>query len=251
MATSVERRGYQTPKTKQPGFASAFLGLLVAGLAGYAFMNSPFFSITKVQVKGTVELSGEEVVLISRVTSRDNIFRINLAKVHARIAQSPRIESVVVRRMYPSTLSVAVVERRGVSLLPYGDYFLELDEHGVPTSIIEEFSRSRLPVITGRRPAGVSLGKPVRDADLIEALRVPAGLSQSTLAALSEVRADNINDIVLYTSNGVRIRWGAAIEEKGKSALLDSIISSLATGEVKARYIDISVPNMPVIAGAE
>ena len=238
-------------KPGKTGFISLLLALLVAGLAGYAFMSSPFFSVSKVEVRGNLQLSSEELVFLSQVTSRDNIFRLNLQRVRKRIGQSPRIESVTVARHYPSTLRLTIVERRGVALLPYSNYFLELDGHGVPISIVEEFTRSRLPLISGHRPAGVSLGKVVRDADLVAALRVPASLSPDTLAALSEIRAADLNDIVLYTTKGVRVRWGAVMEPEGKAELLDSIVASLSTGQVKARYIDISVPNMPVVAEDE
>lgn len=230
-------------------FTTAFLSLLVFGLAIYAFLSSPFFKVSKVRVTGAKVLSSEEVVILTGVTANDNIFRLSASKVAKRVMGSPRIASVSVTKRFPSTLEVRVLERRPVVLIPYSTYYLDVDGLGVPVSMVSDLASSRLPLLTGRPLLAVSLGRAVNDADFREVVTIPASLRDDTLSRLSEIDGDNLNDVVLYTIDGVRIRWGAPEANRRKATILDSILASLDDGSLVSTNIDISSPGTPVISG--
>lgn len=250
MRTAV-RRGRNRSKKQENGFISVFLGMIVIGLAGYAFLNSPFFKVSKVEVIGAVTYSSEEILMLSGINTNDNILKIRPKAIASRLADKPKIKSVTVRRILPSTLQITLKEREAIALFPYSTYFLEIDREGVPITIVEDISKSRLPLITGIRASGVKLGRPISNKEFLSILRVPASLSKSARNSLSEIHAESTDDIVIYSTNGVKIHWGEAKVNSRKANIFDEIMASLPNKELKTAYIDISVPESPVIAGGE
>lgn len=74
-------------------------------------MTSPFFKISKLEIKGNRVLNKSDIKQLLGPVFGKNIFRVNLNSVIDRLSGNPWIESAVIRRKFPNSLIVQTTER--------------------------------------------------------------------------------------------------------------------------------------------
>lgn len=100
-------------------------------LTGWALWSSPLLGVREVRVAGTKLLTPAEVGQAAAVAEHAPLPRLDLGEIAARVAALPPVERVEVRRDWPDTLVIEIVERTAVAVVPVGDQFHVIDSHGV------------------------------------------------------------------------------------------------------------------------
>jgi cell division protein FtsQ len=124
--------------------------LVVRGLQAVAF-----FQITEIEVTGNAALSQEELRRGAGVMlHRTSLIGLDPGAIEAKLAANPWVAKVSVRRDFPSTLRITVVENHPVALLHTGDGesdgdLVYLDARGTPFLSLTPGAESDFPVITG------------------------------------------------------------------------------------------------------
>jgi cell division protein FtsQ len=177
----------------RPRMAKAVLYLVapgvVIGLAvwgGSVFMrsvrHSVFFELREIRTAGLERLKKSEVMNHLPTPSGKTIFDLNLASLQGALLTEPWIKEVNVRREYPDTLSVRVVERRPVAVLAGRPASAIVDDTG---SVIEQWPSTEeipsawagLPVVHGIEAAALRRRDPravTGFSAALEILRTPS-----------------------------------------------------------------------------
>jgi cell division protein FtsQ len=109
-------------------FSTTFL---LAGLQLGKWVNKDAgFSVQKVMVTGCKVLSEQEVLAAAKVPMHKSIFDVEFAPIAKRIEALPFVQRVQVSRIFPSTLVLAVEERRPLALINNAGLW-PVDEQGV------------------------------------------------------------------------------------------------------------------------
>ncbi len=88
------------------------------------------FSVQKVMVTGCRALSEPDVLAIAKVPMHKSIFDVEFAPIAKRVATLPFVRRVEVSRIFPSTLVIAVEERRPLVVVNNAGLW-PVDEQGV------------------------------------------------------------------------------------------------------------------------
>lgn len=221
-----------TRKTKRGSrlrvvLVSIAVALVALGL-GWVVLFSPVFALKTVAIEGTTLLPVEEVETAAAAPIGLPLARVSERQVAERVAALPAVAEVKVTRTWPSTLRIAVTERRPVLRVGDGDNVMVVDREGAvfrahpPAGLLE----GRGPIEDSRLLAGV--------AALVESL--PPELHNRSV--LVEFRSANA--IMLRLDDDREIFFGSAdqAEIKGQVAL------ALVRG-TNAQHIDVSAPSRP------
>ncbi|MCI0695244.1 FtsQ-type POTRA domain-containing protein [candidate division KSB1 bacterium] len=115
-------------------YGKAFLfstTFLLAGLQLGKWVNKDTgFRVQKVTVIGCKTLSEPEVLAAAKAPLNKSIFDVEFAAITKRVETLPFVERVQVSRIFPSTLVIAVQERRPLALINNAGLW-PIDEHGV------------------------------------------------------------------------------------------------------------------------
>jgi len=115
-------------------YGKAFLfstTFLLAGLQLGKWVNKDTgFRVQKVVVTGCKTLSEPEVLAVAKAPLHKSIFDVEFAAITKRVEALPFVERVQVSRIFPSTLVIAVQERRPLALINNAGLW-PIDEHGV------------------------------------------------------------------------------------------------------------------------
>ena len=131
-------------------FALTMIGVLSVGLVlGYHYLlNSPYFMVRKVSLKGLNRVTREEVLNRTGLDKPVNIMALRLGNLAENIEAVPWVESVVLTRKLPDTINIEIRERQPVALVSLGSLYY-LDETGRHFKKVGPREKPELPIITG------------------------------------------------------------------------------------------------------
>ena len=212
------------------------------------FLYSPAFDVREVTVKGNAYFSEQEVIELARVPKSRNMLLVRSEGIIERILMAPRMEAAEIRKRYPSRMEITVKERTTVAYLPYGGFFIDLDENARAIGVSEAITDPNVPIITGIVPTFVLLGgtvEPAAEAELASMLG--SELTGRKVPGISEVNVKDMQDIVIITNDGSRIMLGASDGIAVRLAMALDILSGARARKQAFKYIDVRVAERPVL----
>jgi cell division protein FtsQ len=230
---------------------SVFILLIL--ISAYLFLHSSFFAIDKIYVSGLQNVSKNEVVKLSGLSSGINIFSINEKLCCQAIEIHPLIKSSKVLRHLPRQIEIQVKERTIWALVPYQGSLLCIDNEGVCIDKLNSFSLINYPIITmDKLPEYVSLGQTIDERGITLARQIWNALDADQQKEISELHYQNSKgEILIYTSRGTEVRWGKEdrMEEKvsffGQMLKLEKDMEN--KGEDAMDYVDLRFKGQPVV----
>lgn len=219
-------------------------GVGIAGYEGYRFTSRVELAILPleaIEVSRLRHLSREEVVAQSGVRPGDSMLGLRLRRIGEQLAKNPWIEKVKVRRYFPHTLAIEVVEREPVAVVNMG-FFYYLDAKGEVFKPLTHGDSLNYPVITGvteedlaRDPAGTK--RALKGA--VELMGLLGKERSFSLADVSEIHIDKGFGFTLFTAaGGVPVRLGNdGLAEK--LARFAKVYGELREQMTTVEYIDL------------
>lgn len=239
---------YARKATHGFSFWGCLLVVLVVFITAYTLLQSPYFNVGEIEVKGNHRVGSDEVISLSGLLTGENIFKLDLKEAEGRIGSLPLIKTVKIKRELPSRILITVVERKPLVLIPVDSRYILVDEEGV--CLYEgDVADAEIPIITGfSLPRTPLPGEVVRGKNLLTGLSVVKELPEQLASGLSEVNVSGLGrQVVLYTIDGVQCRLGQPEQVAEKGDLLLQVMNKLKRENKNILYIDLSVVGRPVV----
>lgn len=227
------------------------LRLLVAAVAvvavvagGVAALQSPLTDVDRVRVAGARMTTRAEVLRVAGLDRRRQLLDVDPARIAARVERLPWVGTATVRRSWPSTVAIAVTERRPVLVAPVGagERWALLDATGRVLAL-EPTRRPGFPALS----RGPEPGRPgtTIDGRALVALRVAAALPADLGVEVGDVvMADDGGVDLALLPSGV-VRFGDAADLPAQLEALVTVLGAVERESVAV--IDVRVPSAPTI----
>ncbi|MCU7723545.1 FtsQ-type POTRA domain-containing protein [Actinoplanes sp. KI2] len=203
--------------------------LVVAGALTWVVYGTSVLAVRQVKVVGVQTIDPVQVEQAVDVPPDEPLARVDLGAVRARVRAIPAVDRVTVKRGWPSTLVVEVVERTAVAAVPTGPGKLSLiDETGTP---YREVTRrpDGLPLIRTAAPGAA-------DLNTRSALKVLGALSPELREQLVEISVAAPAQIHLQLTGNRTVVWGDDTENDTKSRVATALLKKAH------QEIDVSAP---------
>ncbi len=79
------------------------------------FFDNPDYQLSKIEMQTDGTLQREQILNIADLREGENIFRVNLARVHDRLQHLPQVDEVQVVRKMPDEIDIRIVERKPIA----------------------------------------------------------------------------------------------------------------------------------------
>jgi cell division protein FtsQ len=216
-----------------------------AARAGKAFfLDSAYFSVREIQVRGGDRVSGGEFVALAGLKHGMNIWKIDPAAIEKKFAKHPWVRRVLVRREFPRRVVVEVEERAPRAVIAMGKLYY-VDSDGVVFAEVGEGDKLGLPMITGLRPEQLSASDPALRQRLQEALRLGEMMVIDS-HKLSEIHFAGPQRVVVYTTaypTALHMGWGDWDDKVGR---VKHVLSLWKGHEDRLASLDVSVRGQAV-----
>lgn len=185
--------------------ALAGCGALVGGVVcSYHWLcRSDFFQVTSIDIIGSQEVSKETILQLAGVDVHANLLALDLDRMAPRIRSYGWIDTVNLRKEWPSRLRIEVRERRPVALLntPKGLYYI--DNKGQPFAPLTGQDELDFPIITGLENALTFHGNSVQIDSAFERMQAILNFIGYARRGSSSLPAQNISQVHFSKGNGV------------------------------------------------
>ena len=202
------------------GFCVAvYLGALEC--AKRFFFENPEYQLKTIEVQTDGTLQRDQIVEVADLHEGENIFKINLARVHDRIQQLPQVDDVQVVRKLSGEIDIRVVERKPVAWLTsekeFSDPFVSdaaflVDARGVlmkQKKLLPEYLG--LPLILGCSSESLEAGKIVESSEAktaLELLRLSVRSFMQTRFQIRDIDVSKGYCLLVTDKNHTRITFG-------------------------------------------
>jgi cell division protein FtsQ len=211
--------------------AAALATLLVAG--GWVVGWTSLLGVRTVTVTGVRTLPAADVLTAAAVPRGEPLARVDTGAVARRVTAIPGVARVAVSRSWPSTLRIAVTERRGVAVVSRQGTWWLVDGTGV---LFQRLSAAP-PGLPRLAVPDVGPDDPATRA----ALSAVAALSPRIRAQVRVVAAAKPEAVRLELSGGRTVVWGSADDSAAKAEALQALLGR------PGRTYDVSTPEVVTV----
>ena len=185
------------------------------------FFENPDYQLSTIEVQTDGTLQREQILKVADVREGENIFRLNLARIHDQLQQLPQVDEVLVMRKLPGEIDIHVIERKPVAWItdekqivdPFasGAAFL-VDARGVlmkEKKLLPEYLG--LPLITGCASEPLEAGKVVESFEAkaaLELLRLSTRSFMQTRFQIREIDVSKGYCLFVTDKNHTRVTFG-------------------------------------------
>ena len=179
-------------------------GFFFLALVAWGLTRSPFLDVDHVRVTGTSRTTPAEITTASGVHKGMAMFDVDSGGAAARLRASPWILRAHVERHWPATVTISVVERVPVAVVPAKTGVAVVDRTGRVIAT-QPAPPPGLPMLLGLPPAGpASTRVGGRAADLLAvAQAMPPQVAQRVIGVAALL-------VVLLPHSVHSARWGAS-----------------------------------------
>lgn len=224
--------------------------LLVVAVAAYiGARQTSVFAVRTIEVRGGTPALRDEVRAALAGEQGESLLAVNASTVGRRVSALPGVLGFTFDRAFPHTLRV-VVEREVpvlvVRRVPGSDAFL-VAASGKVIRFLPNARRSGLPRIWVKRSTPLTVGAPLpgrlgdaaTTVSLVRGARLPR-----------RVRSVRVGDdeLAIQLGGGFEIRLGDVGDLRLKLAIARRILAQTGPDLRRPGYIDVSVPERPVVA---
>ncbi|GAA0069157.1 hypothetical protein UT300003_06800 [Clostridium sardiniense] len=231
---------------------SIFIIILLSIAGGLIVTKSNLFLIKNVKVSGenlvTKDLIDEKLQSIKG----ENIFFIKSSEVEKVLKSDPYVNGVTLKRHFPSTLEVDIKEKNIGYYVKYGDEYDVISSDLVLLEKVNKLKGDGLIEIKGLKSEGRKIGEKYVDTkddkrleNFLETLYEIKN-SNTTKNKITMVNVTNINDIIVYFNNDVKVKVGNGNDLIKKINTALNILEDKKLN-LKKGYIDLSFEGTPVI----
>jgi cell division protein FtsQ len=235
----TRRRWRQRLRRLRP-FLYAALVLVVLGVGVWLVYFSSVLTVRDVSVRSSTSVLPARVEAVARVPRGEQLARVDLRAIQARVETIPAVQSASVSRSWPHTVAISISERTPVAVVDRSAGLQAVDEDGV---LFGSYPRkpTDLPLIR--------TAPDVKSEALAEAARVVTSLRSDIAAKVDRVDVETVDRISLHLADGRTVRWGSAQDSAEKAAVLAVLLEQKASpvrpGGAAVSEIDVSVPGRP------
>lgn len=213
-----------------------------------SLLFTPIFGIKDIDVKGVSKLSRDMILEKGNLYVGENILKADIKGAQQKIASIPFVRSVSIKRVFPSKLTVNVVECREAAYITYIGNYVGLSGDGKTLEVVTD-PEAKVPVITGVKLEKVKVGERINAADSdVQKVLLQYLSSLENCNIMSEIKSvdfKDINDVKLTLSNDILVKMGESDKVSYKLAYLEKVFEQLV-GQ-KGGTLDISNPSSSVV----
>src|SRR6266496_5877132 len=185
------------------------------------FFDNPDYQLKAIELQTDGTLQREQILRTADLREGENIFRVNLARVHDQIQQLPQVDEVQVVRKLPGEIDIHVVERKPVAWLtnekeisdPFvSDAAFLVDARGVlmrQKKLLPEYLG--LPLILGCSSESLEAGKVVESPEAktaLDLLRLSTRSFMQTRFQIREIDVSRSYCLLVTDKNHTRVTFG-------------------------------------------
>lgn len=189
---------------------------------------SPWLAFAHANINGAQTVERADILNIAGLQEPFNLMAADPDTIASRLTGDLRIESAVVVRSFPATLTINIRERRTVAYVRHKLGFVKLDGQGVILTIGKVVRDAKAPMISGTVLSEGYIGDAVpADSPVARVTAFLGQLDPWTAGQLSEIQLAADGTAQAITLQGVPLKLGNTAQLAEKTGLTDTVVRQI------------------------
>jgi cell division protein FtsQ len=224
-----------------------FLVIIFAGLIwGFNyFYNSSYFKISSIIFKNNKHYTEDILKKETDIALGTNIFEIDKKAIEEKLLKNLTwLKSISLKKVFPNSIIIEVVERKPFVRILGGDYFYLVDEEGIVLLKLEDKDledNKDLILVRNALRYSPEIGEKVAKKNILSCGKIYEALDLEVKEEIKEaVIDDNFSaDILFLTKKGKSIIFGNEDNIVEKNSILKQVLKQLSGSNNYYNVIDI------------
>ena len=233
----------------------ALLAIAAAAVLAVGYLGlraSPVFGVDRITVIGAKGSAADAIrARVDAVVGSKSLLAIDPQSVADQVARLPLVRSVSVDRAFPHVLRIRVVTERAAAIVETGTSRYTIARSGRVMG--EAPSSSKLPHLSATAAAVPQLGQALPPSTRDQVRLAAALLDHADLRVT--LIADDQSGLSARLVGGTQLRLGDGMALDRKLVVAASLLAKRPRGAdgqpVALKYLDVSVPDHPVLRGEQ
>jgi len=224
-------------KRRRRGVLYAPIAVVLVAITVF-FGISVFFRVTEINVSGQERYTADQILSASQITEGDNLLLLDPKEAAKNImSRLPYVSDVVVEKLIPDKVAIAVTESRPVAAIQVGAQWWLLDQKGRALEQAGSGDLAGKVRVEGLSPQSVAAGQAIpvepKDASKRDALRqLLQALDREDMVRECEwVDVSNIAALTMRYGGRFTVVLGKADDVDKNIARLKGVIAQLEEGD--------------------
>lgn len=199
-------------------FISVFIILLT---------KTDYFNIKKINVKGNSSIETNDIIKASGLKKGMSILKFNKKTTINNLIKNPYIKNIKIKRKFPDTIQLNIVERKGICFFNHLEKFLLIDTEGI---VLEKNTNRKmdLPIITNSNIEVAQLGSKIVTLEdneleiLIELIESSEDINIKN--EFIEIDLKDKNNVKITIKSGIKVAFGELNNVKYKLSYINKIL---------------------------
>lgn len=196
------------------------------------YLQSPLSKVKTFIISGNELLSEEELVELSGIKPKSNMWWVDSKESEEKLTDSPYIETATINRKFPRSVEITIKEFNLVGYTLKGKNYFPVLGNGVTLSDPVKTMNGKVPLLHGFDEAK-RLTSMTKELDMLE-----PGIRNMISEIYWEPTEENKDKVTLYMKQGYIVK-GEIIDFANKMDIYPSIISQLEPGQKGTIHIGI------------
>lgn len=230
--TRAARGPAREPRIGRRGKLAALAALVLS--VGFVVVSyfGPIWAVDTIDVRGNAAVTREEIVETLLVAEGTPLPRVDTDGAATRVAAIPKVSTVRVQRVYPSTVRVTVEERVPVVFFDAADGTHLMDADAVDFAV-----EPPPPGVVRMVVSSPSFG----NLETRSAIEVLTSLPDALRSQVVQIDAPTISAVALTLVDGRVIIWGSSEDTELKASVALPLLTQ------PGQTYDVSSPDLPTI----
>ncbi|NLY20024.1 MAG: FtsQ-type POTRA domain-containing protein [Tissierellia bacterium] len=241
----VKKRRKKRRKIKY--FRIFFLLAIFLGIC-YFILNLGLFKISKIDVMGNKKVETEAILEKTDYLMGKSIFFTRKSTVEKSVKSIPYVDTVKVKKKFPSKVELTVEERKPSIMIPNKDKFLLIDSTGTFLEEVESFTYDLTIIekidLNGDPKSGDKIFDFIVDDRIDNFLEL--ALSKSVFSYFEKLHFDE-KETVIDLNNGIKVAFGSYNNMEYKLDVLQKILDDVEKDGTNATMILMEEGPYPVL----
>lgn len=219
-----------------------YLSVVVAlAVAGWRYVHQPGFAFGSVDIRGTSQLTEQDVIEMAGSQPPFNLFNVSSSRVRTALEHDTRFQTADVRYVWPGVLRIIVREREAAVYVAnaYQSY-LKLDYSGVVLDVTAAIPDANAPLLVGEECGNVYIGETVANARVLNILHFLDKIGHDANDQIVEIVVDAGHQVRVQLRGGYPVLLGSADTVAEKAEVFCTVFDEIKDKKIKAEYIDLS-----------
>lgn len=245
--TARKRKKKKNKKIRRIKSSILLIAVLIAVFLAVSLL---LFRVNTVNVYGNVRKTDEEIAALAGIDLNTHMWFFSAKKAEDRIEKDPYIVEANIKRSYPDTLSISVLEREAVAVIQSASAYAVIDSSGYVMSIDDAASYSDIMTVSGMGASGYKVGTYLGDENDFMAKTLFSILDAMTQSGIiQDVKSLDISNplsIKMVMRSGIAVHMGQSDDASEKFEKLAKVLPWLAERGYTDGSVDISMKGAPV-----